>query len=622
MSFLRKKFWQIPSILVIQYLFWMLFFAICRLVFLVYNQEEVRKAPWSEILLTFPEAIYVDTAITCYILAIPMLVLIVTGFTGFKYGLKIIQVYSILILFLISLLTLAELPIYDEWSHKLTYKALWFLQQPSEVFHTASVTQLLLAVIGTSTLTWVGFWMYKKAMSFPSAIVKDYLSSFVFLLVAPFVVLTGMRGGYAPIPIQVSDAYFSHYNILNAASVNSTFHLVSNIIQNLEAYEPYTFLKPEDAKALTDSLHAVPQDTTIHFLTTTRPNVVLVVFEGWAADVIEALGGYSGVAPHFSKLIQQGVSFDSCYASGNLSDQGMAAVFSAFPAQPRSSIISVPNKYVHLPCINTEFKKNGYATSFLFGGQLSYGNIRSYMYYNGFDRIQEEKDFASSVYRGRLGVHDGDLYDREIQELKSEKQPFFASMFTLSTHGPYDIPVPDVLNWGEKENGYINTVHYADSCLNHFIEQARQQPWFDNTLFVFVSDHHHNTPKSYSYFSPEYRRIPLVFYGNVIKPEFRGMKYHAICSQLDLASTLLHQLNMDASPFVWSKNLFNPYTPQLAVYAFDEGFGIIRPQEHLVYHIHENRFEFEKYLSASSKTRLTREGKAYLQRVTEEFWKY
>ncbi|HPH81142.1 MAG TPA: sulfatase-like hydrolase/transferase, partial [Flavobacteriales bacterium] len=369
MSFLRKKFWQIPAILVIQYMFWMLFFAICRLVFLVYNQEEVRKAPWSEILLTFPEAIYVDTSITCYILAIPMLVLIATGFTGFKYGLKIIQVYSILILFLISLLTLAELPIYDEWSHKLTYKALWFLQQPSEVFHTASVTQLLLAVIGTSTLTWVGFWMYKKAMSFPSPIVKDYLSSFVFLLIAPFVVLTGIRGGYAPIPIQVSDAYFSHYNILNAASVNSTFHLVSNIIQNLEAYEPYTFLKPEDAKALTDSLHAVPQDTTIHFLTTTRPNVVLVVFEGWAADVIEALGGYSGVAPHFSKLIQQGVSFDSCYASGNLSDQGMAAVFSAFPAQPRSSIISVPNKYVHLPCINTEFKKNGYATSFLFGGQ-------------------------------------------------------------------------------------------------------------------------------------------------------------------------------------------------------------------------------------------------------------
>ncbi len=617
-----KNFRQLPLLLIRQFVFWILYFAFCRLIFLVYNQEEVRHAPWSEIFLTFPEALYVDTSMACYILFIPFILLSITGFSGKVLFLKINNYYTAFILFLISILTLVELPLYDEWAHKFTYKALWFLQQPAEVFQTASWGQLIFAVIGTTSLTWVSFWLFKKIAPIPSTISSNKVDAAFFFLLFPGILLTGSRGGYNPIPIQVSDAYFSQYNILNSASVNSTFHLMSNVLQNLEAFEPYTFLRSDEAKSIVDSLYAVPSDTSIQVISTNRPNVVLVVFEGLAADVVGSLGGYSDLAPHFSQLIDQGISFDSCYASGNLSDQGMGAVFSAFPAQPRTSIITVPDKYIHLPCVNSEFRKNGYATSFLFGGQLSYGNIRSYMYYNHFDRILEEKDFDSDVYRGRLGVHDGDLLTRELEELNKDKTPFFAALFTLSTHSPYDIPIDEVIHWGEKEKGYINSVHYADSCLNHFMNEARKQPWFDNTLFVFVSDHHHNTPKGYSFFSPDYRRIPLVFYGNVIKPEYRGFHSKRICSQLDLASTLLHQLHMNAKPFTWSKDLFNPHTPEFAFYSFDEGFGWIRPEGRLVWYVHENRFEFERYLNPANKPRLFKEGKAYLQRVTEDFWKY
>ena len=502
LSFKKNK-WPLSLLLFRHYCFWMVFFAVCRSVFLIYNQEEVNSAPFLEILKTFSSALYLDTSVSCYLLSFPLFLFILFGFSSKTIFLKINEIYTCIILFLISILVLSELPLYDEWAHKFTYKALWFLQQPSEVIHTASWFQLITILVGTSFMALVFFWLYRKTVVRSIVHHPNNWGNMCFALIAMCILGTGMRGGYSPIPIQVSDAYFSHYNILNAASANSVFHLTSNIIQNLEAFEPYTFQKPEDAKRLVDELYHIPHDTTTYFLNTTRPNVVLVVFEGWAADVVGALGGYTDVAPHFSELIKQGVSFDSCYASGNLSDQGMGAIFSAFPAQPRSSIITVPNKYNHLPCINSEFKKNGYFTSFMFGGQLSYGNIRSYMYYNGFDKILEEKDFESSVYRGRLGVHDGDLFDRQLKELHNQKQPFFASLFTLSTHGPYDIPVEDVLDWGEKEKEYINTVHYADSCLNHFLNEAKKQPWFNNTLFVFISDHHHNTPKNYSYYSPE-----------------------------------------------------------------------------------------------------------------------
>jgi phosphoglycerol transferase MdoB-like AlkP superfamily enzyme len=620
----KSTFRSYPLLFFRQYLFWLLFFAITRTVFLIYNHEELSGIGWPELIQTYFEAVYVDISMACYLLAIPFICFAAFGFSDKRIALIINRRVTSFLIMLVSSITLAELPIYDEWGHKLTYKALWFLKQPAEVLHTASYTQLISGSIGILVLSVVGIRLLIFMVPYPELGVKtSKTAALLFFLLTPVLLFTGLRGGYRPIPIQVSDAYFSHHNILNTASVNSTFHLLSNVLQNLEAHKPYTFMSPKKATKLLEELYEVKKDTTIQFLTTNRPNVILVVFEGWAADVVEGLGGYSGIAPHFSRLISNGISFDSCYASGNLSDQGMGAVFSAFPAQPKSSIVTQPTKYIHLPCINTSFKNAGYTSSFMFGGQLNYGNIRSYMYYNGFDRITEGKDFESSIYQGRLGVHDGDLLARQFEDLKKEKQPFFSALFTLSTHGPFDfLGNHYALKWGDKEREYINSVHYADSCLNQFMKRARAQPWYENTLFVFISDHHHNTPKGYSYFEPAYRRIPLVFFGDVIKPEFHGYKSTKICSQLDLASTLLHQLKMDAGAFSWSRNLFNPYSKEFAFYTFDEGFGWIRPEGRLVWHVRENRYEFERYANLSQKPRLFLEGKAYLQRISEDFWRY
>jgi phosphoglycerol transferase MdoB-like AlkP superfamily enzyme len=395
--------------------------------------------------------------------------------------------------------------------------------------------------------------------------------------------------------------------------------LLSNVLQHLEAVKPYAFMPSEQARALTQSLYAPSPQEGSMFLTTTRPNVMLVVFEGWSADVVEGLGGMEGMAPRLSGLIREGLSFDSCYASGNLSDQGMGAVFSAYPAQPRTSIVTIPSKYPSLPALPATFRKAGYASSFVFGGQLMYGNIRSYMYHCGFDRIEEEADFPESVYRGRLGVHDGDLYRRQLQVMDALKPPFFSAVFTQSTHGPYDIPGKRQNPFEGQHADYLQSLQYADSALGAFMDAARSRPWFSNTLFVFVSDHHHDTPRGYSYHSPQYRRIPLVFYGPVLKPEFRGRQEHRICSQLDLAATLLAQCAMDASEYQWSRNLMQPGTPESACYTFDEGVGIKVPNAQVVWWQNEQRMGFDIAARKSQRDSLLRVAKAFLQRLTEDF---
>ena len=605
-----------------QSFFWLLFFAITRFIFLLYNREELNKIPVTEILKTFIEGIRVDLSTAAYMVILPFFLLFLADSFPKKWLLKINDFFSYILILAVSIITISELPIYDEWGHKLTYKAIWFLGNPLEVFHTASFRQLIFGMGGILILFLSGKRMFHYFIKIETGQSSGIFKKILFFLFAVCLIGVSLRGGVKPIPIQVSDAYFSRHNVINDASANSTFHLISNIMQNIEAGEPYHFMPHAEASQKVKNLFSVEKDTTIYFLKTKKPNIIMIILEGWSSDVIEYLGGYKGMAPFMSQIASRGISFDSCYASGSLSDQGMGAVFSAYPAQPRTSIITLPNKYVHLPCINRSFIDAGYETSFIFGGQLSYGNIKSYMYYNQFQSILEEKDFDENVFHGRLGVQDGDMLKRQLKQIGEMKQPFFSASFTLSTHAPFDFRGSRNLKWGDKENDYINSIQYADSCINQFLKDASKMEWYQNTLFVFISDHSHNTPKGFPFYAPEYRRMPMIFFGEVIKPEFKGTKSNLICSQLDLASTLMHQMDLDSRQFIWSKNLFNPYRKSFAFYADDGFIGWIRPEGRLVWFPDRKKLECERYKIPRDKKRLLEEGKAFLQKITEDFSEY
>lgn len=605
------------------YLFWLIFFAAGRAIFLFYNFSDRGDSGIGEVLLAFVYALYVDTATACYFLVPSFLAFSIGCFFPSAWPDRISRRIQQLLIILVSIITIAELPLYDEWAHKLTYKAVWFMQNPSEVFHTASWGQLLSGIAGITLLSWGGWWFFKK-FNGPAYVPAErkWKTGAAFFLVTPLFLFTGLRGGWNPIPVQVSDAYYSQNNFLNNVSVNSAFHLLSNISQR-RVNENYRFIPQDEAEKIFTAMHRIEKDTTIRILDTLRPNIMLVVLESWTADLVAEIGGFEGVTPNMNRIMRDGIAFDSCYTSGNLSDQGMAAIFSAFPAQPQTSIITQPDKYSHLPCVSKEFEKAGYATSYQFGGQLSYGNIRAYMYYNGFDKILEGKDFDASVPQGRLGAHDEYVYARQIDMLKSMKAPFFSGMFTLSTHGPFDIPMKKKpLDWAGEESDFINSAYYADSCIGRFIEAAKKEPWYHNTLFVFVADHCHDSPKKHPFYDPAFRRITMAFYGEPLKPEFRGYHYKKICSQTDLVSTLLHQCGMDASAYRYSKNLFNPYTPSFAFFSHDYGMGFIEPRGSVVYNVNDNRWWTENAKNPADLPELKKEAQAYLQVMFGEYLEY
>ncbi|MEI8204613.1 MAG: LTA synthase family protein [Bacteroidota bacterium] len=606
-----------------QWLYWFLLFALGRLVFLIWNHNMLaaEHISFGEIAKCFYFALKLDVSAACYLSLLPYLLHSILYFKPSKYIYKIHQVYVIIISIIVYLIALSETGIYSEWKSKLNTKALAYLQNPTEIvsststFNVIGLLLILVLLIVGSVLLFNKVLPYKK-----HPFKKNIVWGIIFALCTPLLLLTGIRGGWQAIPITQSQSWYSRFVILNDAAVNPTWNLFVNILSNQQflKHNPFESMPDADAKKIVDQIHHIKQDTTINILTTNRPNVVLIIMESWSADLIESLGGEKGITPQFHELEKEGYLFTQAYSSGNRSQQGMAGFFGGFPALPITTLTEHPDKYVKVPSLIKILNANKYNTSFYFGGQLIYGNIKSFIMFNEFNRIIEGEQFDSKIPRGKLGVHDEYLFARQLNDLKAEAQPFFSAMFTLSTHSPYDEPMQKVLNWGGNECDYINSAYYTDQCLGNYIAEAKKQPWFNNTLFIISADHSHNTYRNYNLQTFEYHKIPIFLYGNVLKPEYRGKQSEVYISQSDIPSTLLHQLNIPSTQFEWSRNIFNPYMPQFAYFEMNDGLGWKRPDGYFVYNKLENVFLDNKLPPAAADS-MFKEGKAYLQHLFREF---
>lgn len=606
-----------------QFIFWIIVFFLSRAIFLVYYNQSIANEfiSFNEILLCFWHALPLDISTACYILIFPFLLSIINYFAGAKWINHINLVYSFIILLVFLLITSAELGIYEEWKTKLHFKALKYLSNPAEVYKSSVTTTffLLIGLFVIQYLIYAVFYLkfihnkvvYRARKIYPVAI---------FLFVGSVLLFIGIRGGLLAIPINQSQSYFSKHNILNLAAVNSGYSMMFSTLESYKVNKenPFLVMDKQKAEEIVNSLHKVEKDTTISILTTERPNIVLILLESWSADVIESITGEKGITPQFNSLVDEGILFTETYVTGNRSEQAMVSIFGGFPATPIVSLSHNLDKITKLPSLIRILNGEGYYTSFYFGGQLIYGGIRSYLRVNEFDKVIEQKDYESGLPQGKLGYHDEYVFDRMLTELSLTQEPFFSTIFTQSSHSPYDQPKTETIQFAELENEYLNSVYYTDKCLGDFIDGAKQQDWYDNTLFIVVADHSHSTHKSWSVLSKEYRHIPLFFYGNVIKEEFKGMKVDRLASQNDLGGSILKQLNLNAEEFKWSRNLFNPTTQEFAFFEATDGVGWITPNGYYTYLRPNNKF-YRMEIPEKMRDSIITDGKAYLQVLFQEY---
>lgn len=611
------------------FVFWLIVFFLTRLTFELYFINKLKNATFKEILLTYAHGLWLDYSAAAYICIIPLLVFIVNWFIPKGHIPPIwLKIYTWFCVLLIAFLTIIDLNIFREWGTKVNYRVFDTLYEaPSEAVASTGSSPIGLSITIGVTLLVLGVVISLFVVDFkfrkPQGTVSFKIPFSLFLC---FVTIIIIRGGLFGSPINEQRAYFSNKQILNQSVLNTEWNLMNNVVDNLRApHNTYEFMPNEKADTIVNDLYKIKKDTTVKILTTDRPNVVIIQLESFTADIIESLGGDKGVAPHFEEFIKDGVLFNNIYATGDRTDKGVIAILSGFPSQATRTIITEDEKQKKLPAISSSLKKAGYTTSYFYGGDSGYMNFKSYIEHHNFDDLTDEESFSKDELKSKWGAYDEVTLRKSVDYLDKQKHPFFCYIQTLSNHEPFELLGKP--KFPGKDNGMMfrSTAYYTDSCLNAYFEQAKKQPWYKNTVFILVADHGHRLPRNTSEaYDPRKYHIPLLFFGEAIKPEFRGKQINVLGGQTDIAATILAQLNLPHQDFKWSKNLMNPYSKQFAFFDWDNGLGFMQPAQSISYDNEGNKVIYTR--KTNVRESLTDEtltkGQAYLQKVFTTYLNY
>jgi phosphoglycerol transferase MdoB-like AlkP superfamily enzyme len=302
-----------------------------------------------------------------------------------------------------------------------------------------------------------------------------------------------------------------------------------------------------------------------------QPNVVLVICESFSAYKSSMWGNPLNTTPFFDSLSRRGIFFDHCFTPSYGTARGIWATITGLPDVNTPKTASRNPAVIDQQTIINDFK--GYEKFYFIGGSASWANIRGLLQFNirGL-KLYEQEDFDAAQV-DVWGVSDKNLFLNANEVLAKQQKPFFAIIQTADNHRPFTIPAEDedefdrkllpedsLLQHGFTSNEEYNAFRYTDFCIRKFIKAAKHQPYFQNTVFVFVGDHgvRGNTgpdfPKSWTEQGLTVSHVPLLFYSQLVQPERRSN----VCSQLDVLPSIAGLLSVPFHNTTLGKNLFDP----------------------------------------------------------------
>ncbi|TXK52411.1 LTA synthase family protein [Pontibacter qinzhouensis] len=557
------------------FLFWIIYFFATRAIFLLYHLPRTKTLTGTELFTLFKKGLPLDVSFAAYCCLLPFLAITISmAIPRVKVG-GFIRYYTYGLILLLTVLLAGDLELYNFWGFRLDASPLQYLNTPAELLASTAIAPWFLLTSITALTSALAILLYRFVFDYRQF--RHYYSKLLFSSIAFLYLIflvVPMRGGFQQIPINQSIAYFSDKPFANHASLNMPWNLMHSLLKyNKEKENPYQYMQLQQAEAMVNALYTATPAAAAPVLVSPTPNVLFIVLESFTGKLVGSIGGEAGVTPILDQLAAEGINFTNMYASGDRSEKGLVSILSGYPVQTTTSIIKNPRKSEKLPELSQVFEQQGYSTSFYYGGELEFANIKSYLLNGGYDRLISKSEFDPETYNSKWGAHDHVLFERVLTDLKSEKQPFFSTVFTLSSHEPYDIPIPAKFPGNDFAAKFRNSVYYTDWALGKFIEAARQEAWWQNTLIVLVADHGHPLPNEDQNHVPLKFRIPFIMTGGAL--QVKGEEVHTIGSQTDIAATLLHQLRLPASQFNWSRNLLAPGTNPFAFYVYNDGFGFV-----------------------------------------------
>ena len=577
-----------------------------------------------------------DLSMAGYLSVIPGLLSIAVVWLKRDLVKPIMNIYFIIASLFITCSFVLNASLYPYWKYPLDSTPLfYFFTSPADAIASVSIWQVILSIVILIVLT-IGVWFtlrmrgekrrcysrYSYGYGGISSGKRNRFDDFdrhrgrtsIILLLLTGLLFLPIRGGITVSTMNTGQAYYSQNAYLNHSAVNPLFSLLESITHQEDFASQYRFMKDKEADKIFATMTSTSDENTYPLLNEATfkkgtPDILIVIMESFASDIMPSMGSYKDVAVCLDSIAQQSILFTRFYANSFRTDRGMVSILSGYPAQPTTSIMRYPRKTSQLPSIARNLAKyKNYKTTYYYGGDADFCNMRSYLVSQGYQHIISDANFPIEDKLSKWGVPDHILAAKMMEDIKAqqnEKRPMLRILQTSSSHEPFEVP------YHRLKDKRLNAFAYTDSVMGAIVREYRKLPRWKNTLIVFVPDHVGGYKEQLNDHDRSRYQIPLILAGGAIS---RPMKVGIIGSQHDIAATLLGQLGVEHREFTFSKNMMSDATPKFAFFAVNDAFGVVSEENSLIY---DNRAKRTVYDKGEKGFNLKR-GQAYLQKLYDD----
>lgn len=588
--------------LVKTYLLTILLFVIAKVAFMLFNHEG-HPFTATDMADVIGHGLSLDLSTAIYFVIIPYLMTFVSLWLIVPKWLY--HTYYAMIAIAFALAFVADTSLYPFWGFKLDASCLSYLETPMEVTASVSTSYVIIRLTMVVLLIYLINTAYCCLCRCAFTGKRRLIEVLIYLLMLPLMII-GIRGGFSESTTNIGQVYYSQNQFLNHSAVNPVFSFLYSLSHTMGDIEQYHLLADDESNSLTDAVYTTESVQSDTLLTTDHPNVVIILLESAGEQFANAM-------PYLQRLKKEGIWFSNCYANSWRTDRGTLCTLSGYPSFPSLSVMKMPEKSRTLPSIASSLQQEGYDTSYLYGGDINFTNMRSYLVSTGWEQLISMDDFtALERHSAKWGVRDDITFEKLSNMIQEHERQghYLIGYSTLSSHEPWDVPIK------QHPDEKLNAFAYLDHCLRNFIEPLKQTAAWQDMLIIMLADHGINNGDIDQSKPLLKNHIPMLWVGGAVKEPRR---IEALCNQTDLPATLLGQMHLSHKAFTFSRDVLSKsYHYPTAVNNYSNAQLLIDSTGYILYDFDARRLTISQ---TTDSARLLRLNKAILQVTTNDLKK-
>lgn len=539
-------------------------------------------------LLSFLFGLRMDTIVASAVLVIPLILLTIFPRILKNFVNKFLKYYFLIMISFFIYIEIATFPFFTQYDVRPNYLFVEYLEYPKEVFGMILADYKMALFIAFCLIgTFIYLYLKNYKDSFLEVFNDLYIRRIVWFIPLFLVLFIGIRSSFGHRGVNNSDAMYSSNRILNEVTKNSFYNVAYAIYSSKyhstkDVAKRYGEMYIQEAikrvqKRLnitnTDEKYILSRMEKSHFKSNDTKNIVIFIQESLGYQFVESIGGEVGITPELNKLSKEGILFKNLYSNGTRSIRGLAGSVAGNFSVPGKGVLKRNKSQKDFFTLGNLLKPLGYHTSFIYGGESRFDNMKSWFSGNGFSQIIDQPKFINPTYTGTWGVSDGDVVNRANQEYKKlykENKKFASIIFSTTNHTPFDFPDDKIeLINGVAKKSVKNAIKYADFAIGDFIRQARTEAYYKDTIFVILADHNVRVYGD-DIVPVNMFQVPGLILGDSIKP----MVYENIATQPDVLATAIDLIGLDAKMPVMGHSIFSDQKQNVSLMQFNDSYAL------------------------------------------------